>query len=63
MSEKKISTNTEALLPLLSFTVKTNEEDEKKPRDFTRRMRDRGYTDKQIRILVDWFMRVRKTMA
>lgn len=61
--EKKIFTNTEDLLPVVSFNAKSNEEDEKKHSDFTRRMKDRGYTDKQIRILVDWFMRVRKTMS
>ena len=61
--EKKIFTNTEDLLPVVSFTAKSNKEDEKKHKDFTKRMKDRGYTDKQIRILVDWFMRVRKTMG
>jgi len=61
--EKKIFTNTEDLLPVISFNAKSNEDDEKKHKDFTRRMMDRGYTAKQIRILVDWFMRVRKTMA
>lgn len=61
--EKKIFTNTEDLLPIISFNAKSNEEDEKKHKDFVKRMRDRGYTYKQIRILVDWFMRVRKTMA
>ena len=61
--EKKIFTNTEDLLPVISFNAKSNEDDEKKHQDFTRRMMDRGYTAKQIRILVDWFMRVRKTMA
>ncbi len=61
--EKKIFTNTEDLLPVISFNAKSNEEDEKKHNDFTKRMIERGYTYKQIRILVDWFMRVRKTMA
>jgi len=61
--EKKIFTNTEDLLPVISFNAKTSDEDEKKHKDFIRRMQDRGYTYKQIRILVDWFMRVRKTMA
>ncbi len=61
--EKKIFTNTEDLLPVISFTAKTNEDDESKHKDFTKRMMDRGYTYKQIRILVDWFMRVRKTMG
>ncbi len=61
--EKKIFTNTEDLLPIISFGAKSNEEDEKKHRDFVKRMKDRSYTAKQIRILVDWFLRVRKTMA
>ncbi|MBX2840166.1 MAG: PrkA family serine protein kinase [Flammeovirgaceae bacterium] len=61
--EKKIFTNTEDLLPVISFNVKSNKDEEKKHKDFTKRMKDRGYTDKQIRILVDWFMRVRKTMS
>jgi serine protein kinase len=61
--EKKIFTNTEDLLPVISFTAKSNEEDEKKHQDFNKRMQQRGYTPKQIRILVDWFMRVRKTMS
>lgn len=61
--EKKIFTNTEDLLPIISFSAKSNEDDEKKHRDFVKRMKDRGYTAKQIRILVDWFMRVRKTLA
>ncbi len=61
--EKKIFTNTEDLLPVISFTAKANTENEKKHKDFINRMQQRGYTYKQIRILVDWFMRVRKSMA
>jgi serine protein kinase len=61
--EKKIFTNTEDLLPIISFNAKSNEDDEKKHKDFIKRMKNRGYTYKQIRILVDWFMRVRKTMS
>ncbi|GJM59573.1 MULTISPECIES: PrkA family serine protein kinase [Persicobacter] len=61
--EKKIFANTEDLLPVITFNAKSNKDDEAKHKDFIRRMEDRGYTYKQIRILVDWFMRVRKTMA
>ncbi len=61
--EKKIFANTEDLLPVITFTAKTNQDDEKKHQDFINRMQGRGYTYKQIRILVDWFMRVRKTMS
>jgi serine protein kinase len=61
--EKRIFTNTEDLLPVISFTAKTSKDNEKKHQDFINRMEDRGYTYKQIRILVDWFMRVRKSMG
>ncbi|WMJ73951.1 PrkA family serine protein kinase [Cytophagaceae bacterium ABcell3] len=61
--EKKIFTNTEDLLPVISFTAKTSNDNEKKHQDFLNRMQGRGYTYKQIRILVDWFMRVRKSMG
>jgi len=61
--EKKIFANTEDLLPIITFGAKANKKDEKKHKDFVERMKGRGYTSKQIRILVDWFMRVRKTMS
>jgi len=61
--EKKIFANTEDLLPIITFGAKANKKDEKKHKDFVERMKGRGYTAKQIRILVDWFMRVRKTMS
>jgi serine protein kinase len=61
--EKKIFANTEDLLPIITFGAKANKKDEKKHNDFVERMQGRGYTKKQIRILVDWFMRVRKTMS
>jgi len=61
--EKKIFANTEDLLPIITFGAKGNKKDEKKHKDFVERMKGRGYTAKQIRILVDWFMRVRKTMS
>ena len=61
--EKRIFASSEDLLPVISFNAKSNSEDQKKHQDFITRMNDRGYTLKQIRILVDWFMRVRKTMG
>jgi serine protein kinase len=58
--EKKIFANTEDLLPVISFTTKTSKEDDKKHKDFINRMGGRGYTNKQIKLVVDWFIRHRK---
>ena len=61
--EKKIFTNTEDLLPIISFGTKTSKEDEKKHQEFINRMSDRGYTNKQIKLVVDWYLRTRKTLS
>ena len=59
--EKKMFSNTEELLPVISFTAKGSEEDEKKHADFVSRMVEKGYTEKQVRLLCDWYLRVRKS--
>jgi serine protein kinase len=59
--EKRVIGNIDELLPVISFAPKRSEEDTKKHRDFLDRMRKRGYTERQTRILCEWFMRVRKT--
>lgn len=58
--EKKIFTKTEDLLPVISFGPKTNKDDEHKHNDFVKRMTERGYTNKQVQLLVDWYLRFRK---
>jgi serine protein kinase len=58
--ERKMFTNVEELLPVISFSVKSTTEDSKKHDDFVKRMMERGYTEKQVRRSVEWFMRVRK---
>lgn len=55
--EKKIFANTEELLPVISFDVKSNKENEKKHKDFIGRMKEMGYTDRQIKLVCDWFIR------
>ena len=52
--------STEDLLPVISFAAKGNAEDQRKHQDFVARMREKGYTEKQVRLLVDWYMRYRK---
>ncbi|MFT4906054.1 MAG: serine protein kinase [Oleispira sp.] len=59
--EKKMFSNTEDLLPVISFSAKSSSEDQTKHDDFVNRMIDRGYTEKQVRLLADWYLRVRKS--
>ncbi len=59
--EKKMFTNTEDLLPVISFNAKASEEDKKKHDEFIARMVDKGYTAKQVRLLCEWYLRVRKS--
>lgn len=59
--EKKMFTNTEDLLPVISFNTKASEDDRKKHEEFIARMVDKGYTPKQVRLLSEWYLRVRKS--
>ncbi len=59
--EKKMFSNTEDLLPVISFSAKASEEDRKKHQNFVSRMVDKGYTEKQVRLLCEWYLRVRKS--
>jgi serine protein kinase len=59
--EKTMFSKTEELLPVISFAKKASDEDEKKHNDFVQRMMERGYTDRQIRRVVDWYLRVQKS--
>lgn len=59
--EKKMFSNTEDLLPVISFNTKSSKEDKKKHQDFVARMVERGYTEKQVRLLSEWYLRVRKS--
>ncbi|MBU2971052.1 PrkA family serine protein kinase [Pseudoalteromonas sp. C2R02] len=59
--EKKMFSNTEDLLPVISFNAKTSGDDQKKHEDFVNRMVEKGYTQKQVRLLSEWYLRVRKS--
>jgi serine protein kinase len=59
--EKKMFSNTEELLPVISFNAKASAEDAKKHENFVQRMVDKGYTAKQVRLLCEWYLRVRKS--
>ena len=59
--EKKMFSNTEDLLPVISFNAKGSQEDQRKHADFVDRMVQYGYTEKQVRLLSEWYIRVRKS--
>lgn len=59
--EKKMFASTEELLPVISFTAKGSKEDQRKHNDFVDRMKKKGYTERQVKRLVEWYMRVQKS--
>ncbi len=59
--EKKMFSNTEELLPVISFNAKTSAEEMRKHENFVERMMEKGYTRKQVRLLSEWYLRVRKS--
>ncbi|RRJ82497.1 PrkA family serine protein kinase [Aestuariirhabdus litorea] len=59
--EKKMFSNTEDLLPVISFNAKASADDQSKHAEFVKRMTQRGYTEKQVRLLSEWYIRVRKS--
>ncbi len=59
--EKKMFSNTEELLPVISFNAKASVDDANKHQEFVDRMVAKGYTAKQVRLLCEWYLRVRKT--
>ena len=58
--ERRMFSQVEDLLPVISFEAKKDGEVEKKHLEFLDRMKARGYTQRQVRRLVDWYMRVKK---
>jgi serine protein kinase len=58
--ERRMFSQVEDLLPVISFGSKKDGETEKKHTEFLSRMVSRGYTERQVRRLVEWYMRVNK---
>ncbi len=58
--EKRMFSQVEDLLPVISFDSKKDSETEAKHDNFVARMTERGYTPRQVRRLVEWYMRVNK---
>jgi serine protein kinase len=59
--ERRMFSQVEDLLPVISFGSKKDGETEKKHSDFVSRMAARGYTERQVRRLVEWYMRVKQS--
>ena len=58
--ERRMFSQVEDLLPVISFGSKKDSDTEKKHSDFVERMTSRGYTERQVRRLVEWYMRVKQ---
>lgn len=58
--ERRMFSQVEDLLPVISFGSKKDNETEKKHAEFVERMVSRGYTERQVRRLVEWYMRVKQ---
>ncbi|MHA1567570.1 MAG: PrkA family serine protein kinase, partial [Alphaproteobacteria bacterium] len=58
--EKRMFSKVEDLLPVISFGSKKDSDTDEKHSEFVRRMISRGYTERQVRRLVEWYMRVNK---
>jgi serine protein kinase len=58
--EKRMFSQVEELLPVISFGSKKDSDTDNKHAQFVDRMTARGYTERQVRRLVEWYMRVNK---
>jgi serine protein kinase len=58
--ERRMFSQVEELLPVISFGSKKDSDTEKKHDEFVERMTARAYTERQVRRLVEWYMRVKQ---
>ncbi|WP_022681658.1 PrkA family serine protein kinase [Sphingobium bisphenolivorans] len=58
--EKRMFSQVEDLLPVISFGSKKDGETATKHDEFVSRMIERGYTERQVRRLVEWYIRVKQ---
>jgi len=58
--EKRMFSSLNDLLPVISFGSKQDKETESKHEKFVERMKENGYSEKQVRRLVEWFIRFNK---
>jgi serine protein kinase len=58
--ERRMFSQVDDLLPVISFGTKKDSESERKHSEFVARMVARGYTERQVRRLVEWYMRMKQ---
>jgi len=58
--ESRMFSQVSDLLPVISFSSKRDKDTDAKHAEFVDRMVTRGYTPRQVRRLVEWYMRVNK---
>ena len=58
--EKRMFSQVEDLLPVISFGSQKDGESARKHSEFVERMVVRGYTERQVRRLVEWYIRVKQ---
>lgn len=58
--EDKMFSAIDDIMPVISFGTKANQDDAKKHENFVARMCEAGYTEKQVRLLVEWYFRYKK---
>lgn len=61
--EQKMFAATEDIMPVISFGPKSSSDDQKKHDDFIERMKSHGYTTRQIKLLVEWYQRMKKSTS
>jgi serine protein kinase len=59
--EKKLFTKTEELMPVITFDLGKSPDEQKKHEGFVKRMIEKGYTERQIRLMVDFHARMAKS--
>ncbi|MEO5598598.1 MAG: PrkA family serine protein kinase [Novosphingobium sp.] len=58
--ERRMFSQVEDLLPVISFGSQKDGESARKHSEFVERMTARGYTERQVRRLVEWYIRVKQ---
>lgn len=59
--ETSMFNKTEDLLPVISFHGHKNKDNSQKHQDFIDRMVNKGYTEKQVKLLCDWYVKSKKS--
>lgn len=59
--EANMFSKTQDLLPVISFTGHGSSSDKSKHESFVNRMKELGYTERQVRRVVEWHMRILKS--